>query len=850
MLNLAVTQRAQYLDPNGVPYSGARLSFLDVNTGFLKSIYADPDSVTELTNPIILDIGGYVPESGIFYGEGNYSIKLEKLDNPGEPIPTYSQVWHMPNVPGTPISATGVGLSYIYLESVEDIQNLPLGTYDYVYAFNYYSNNNDKGGGWFRWEPASTATTNLGTIFALSASPSIGRFIRKYEGNITTAMFGCCPNRSVNMGSRLLQATTWAKANSETLEFENGTIEIDGDVNIVSCNVQVNAGFKFKRLTPLVESVLTFTDCNIEVMQKSEEIAENSDATHYVKFMSGSQFNIYPEWFGAVGNGVADCYQAFNVMQFSEGLRTLEGQYQIIATGAPITAPIDMGNTYFGEYAWINNQLTSVISFDEVTSHFDAQHCVRTPSSDFFTYAFNAKMEGQVLFPLTITVSMYSTLADVMSVGYIEFKGKRKNYTYIGGGDITAPIDIYIEAGITLNITGANADIGNVVSGPWRVFDATMAYYPKNTQLIYPQWWGAGRTATTSVNELSIRNAIYTASNLIGGGEINGNNEPLVIGSDLVLTSTGIAKATNLVISGANLNFSSGGMTARNCKLSGYYAEGTSKMNLTNCELIGSVGSALKSRGTITKFSNCLIANFTDMEFGSQTLASSVVRIFGGSFVGCDGGIINTKSGLTINGVVFESMSIPDETGSPFDKSVFLVKGFSNSSIVNNTIYFTDSSTDVASYRWAFFRFEGTGESVISSVLANNTFDITVTQSGGSANIWYAWRADGFADYGHRVKIGNNSSSEDCRIYQNSASANVVSNGIDDSIIQFFLIFPYASTPTYRNWRAPVLYAPIDTIVANDGEATATYTLETAPLDALFLLTIDHSHPQYFISLA
>jgi len=43
-LNLAVAQRAQYFDNDGVPLSQGRVTFYEVGSStILKSIYADPD---------------------------------------------------------------------------------------------------------------------------------------------------------------------------------------------------------------------------------------------------------------------------------------------------------------------------------------------------------------------------------------------------------------------------------------------------------------------------------------------------------------------------------------------------------------------------------------------------------------------------------------------------------------------------------------------------------------------------------------------------------------------------------------------------------------------------------------
>ena len=216
-LNLAVAQRAQYFDNDGIPLSQGRVTFYEVGSStLLKSIYADPDGVTSLDSQLLLDIGGFVPATGVFYEAGNYSIKVERRTNPEGVVPEYALAYFMPNVPGSSVSSTINTSRIVYVESVEAMANLEPNSYDYVYCFNYYTSNIDNGGGWFRWVPSSTATTDLGMVFSLSASAN-GRNFRMYDGNVKSSYYGVTPNRGVNMGSRIAQASIWAVAKSETI---------------------------------------------------------------------------------------------------------------------------------------------------------------------------------------------------------------------------------------------------------------------------------------------------------------------------------------------------------------------------------------------------------------------------------------------------------------------------------------------------------------------------------------------------------------------------------------------------------------------------------------------------------
>ena len=133
---MATNQRPQYLDINGNPLSMGRVTFLDVGTPDLKGIFADPDLITELANPVLLDAGGFVPESSIFYGEGNYTVLVEKVTNPGEPIPVYDEEYEVPIVVGSD-STIPTG-NVIEIPFVEELINLDIGANSFVHCSQEY----------------------------------------------------------------------------------------------------------------------------------------------------------------------------------------------------------------------------------------------------------------------------------------------------------------------------------------------------------------------------------------------------------------------------------------------------------------------------------------------------------------------------------------------------------------------------------------------------------------------------------------------------------------------------------------------------------------------------------------
>jgi len=306
-LNLAVAQRAQYLDSNGKPLSGGRVTYYEaVGTDILKNVYADPDGLIPLPNPLLLDEGGFVPPSGVFYGLGNYTLLIEYLVNPGSPTPVYAEEYTIPNVPGT-IDSSVTGIQVSYINAVENIPNVTPNSCDLLFAPTYYQNEDsyDVGGGWFKWEPLSTATPDLGVVFATTASPAIGRFIRVFNENIIqSAMFGVAPNRGSAMNSRILAGASYATTHNYTYVLNTGDIECVGDLVLNGSKVVIEDGFKLKRQTALTATKLTINATEIE---KNGILPFVDSQLSQVVLNSTQPMNLMIEWWGCVGS----CTDAF-----------------------------------------------------------------------------------------------------------------------------------------------------------------------------------------------------------------------------------------------------------------------------------------------------------------------------------------------------------------------------------------------------------------------------------------------------------------------------------------------------------------------------------------------------------
>ena len=786
-LNLAVAQRAQYFDNDGIPLSQGRVTFYEVGSStILKSIYADPDGVTSLDSQLLLDIGGFVPATGVFYEAGNYSIKVERRTNPEGVVPEYALAYFMPNVPGSSVSSAINTSRIVYVESVEAMANLEPNSYDYVYCFNYYTSNIDNGGGWFRWVPSSTATTDLGMIFSLSASAN-GRNFRMYDGNVKSSYYGVTPNRGVNMGSRIAQASIWAVAKSETLELVSGEIEIDGTITVQSCDVQINAGFSFDRLTALTTSVLRFNQCNVNVLQVNEEIAVSTDSTHYVQFEGDDNFKLYPAWWGAVGDNTTDDYSAFTASNNSDGIHQIVRGYKLTGSVAPT---LTLDSVHLVDNGFINNNIIS-LTINACSSTEEAYNNFRATSGDFANYIFNFVGYAKWFFDTTCSDTQLSTLRTALTSKNLIWD-RPTTYTLSPLVDNTEYFVNQVRFGTLLNFT-SKINIGLIDAGQYKIFAETSLAPGYLNEKVLGAWFGVSKFSSNAVNEAGIKNAIEASEDCtvdFGGGKVEvGTSVSISANTDNVTIKNLFVEVNGSAVPA--LTFTNSSVEIIDSQIEGIETDATCNISLNNCKMVFSnVAQGVTLLGVNVSVKNC--------EFGSSTW-TGLLNVSGANRTIFDDNNIEGGYIEIYIGGVSSSNSI---SGNHFDKikrigtgtgvQTYLKVTGGDRCIVNDNIFHAiNNPSSIGSFNQLLFRGYNNTDIVTALVCTGNSFYAEMISSP-------AISAENYADDGHRAKVYNNVVSENQGTARTTLleekGATSTTSAIEYTINRF--IFPFHPSTT------------------------------------------------------
>jgi hypothetical protein len=301
-----VNPRARFFDANGKPLSGGRVAFYSAGTNTLKQIYSDYAGTTPASNPNTLNAEGYAEDStGIHLGDGLYDIVVQERTSPS----TWSTIWTYPNIAGSNLSTAGSILLIGYVNNIEELRNLPTGSYNLVFVAGYYEAG-DGGARWMQWNPASVETENGGTVIVPYGTPASGRFgwlPQSTDTVITPQLFGGFPsNGSLVIATQVSFMINWCLANDyKDIHFNlvgdyyvNSSTTFSGDLNVT-----IDSGVKFANASG-TGIAITF-NCESVNIKGKQAIASPSPSITSVSLVINTKqpMNVLPEWWGAVGDG-------------------------------------------------------------------------------------------------------------------------------------------------------------------------------------------------------------------------------------------------------------------------------------------------------------------------------------------------------------------------------------------------------------------------------------------------------------------------------------------------------------------------------------------------------------------
>lgn len=500
--------RARYLDSNANPLAFGRVTYYFPGTTTLKEVYTDLSGDTPATNPHLLDAEGYVRDGGLWGGEGYYDVLLEESDGGGG----FNTLWTMPNVLGEAFTSSGDVGDVAYIRTINDLINLPAGTYGAAYVFGYYEEN-DGGQGWFLWNETSTDTEDGGSVISPLGSPASGRWLRNFEDDhINVNQWGACETSPSAVNSNLQKCFEYADSadpKHSTVVFPEGTLEINSSFNCTgtSTNIIFKSGAAITASTAATFSVLT-ANASVEGGLNPIVLAQAN-----LVWSTTTRADAYLEWWSAT-----DLTALINSAGNYNGDLVFTGSYSFGA----ISGAIVHSNWRIREYASLNfTALGDTCTISNYNYPLDSLDC--------FKGSWNALVIGMRELPINhfenalSTSTKYIQFLNILESGKILWAGQQ-TYASVPAYINTTPNNVVSEvvAGSLLSFDN-NLWIGGIVNDPteYIVSTASTAFPITSSSVIYLGWLGA-----KPLNSITLQ-SVFDAASLWANGMkwISGNND-------------------------------------------------------------------------------------------------------------------------------------------------------------------------------------------------------------------------------------------------------------------------------------------------------------------------------------
>lgn len=521
-----VVPRARFFDANGLPLSGGRVTFYAAGTSSLKEVYTTAAGDIEATNPHVLDADGYVRDGGVWLGLDHYDILVEQSDGSGG----WVELWTMESIPGSG-SSVPTALTTQFVGTIDDLRGLTAGSYSLVYVAGY-SNQGDGGGGWFRWGAGVLTADNLGTIIAPNVGAASGKWLRIVGDIITSAEFGCVAGDAGPHNGRISNMIAWAGHSMQweilryTYNIGAGTLALSG-VGIVRNGAYFTGSGATLSITStavLIESTGALVDATSYPTPNVNLSISSTISSRWF-----SKTSAMPEWFGCVGNGIANNSNAFYHFCASIGKNPsiLSGKYRL-ATGLTFAeiAPI-IGSDCVLEYTATTGQLLiaprACWATGWLRSNVDHIHIPSSASPQASWYASIGSDWDLVVDGLTYAGTIANTLQ--WSDSDVDFDTA---YT----GDASKLVNIF-DGPCNIGVpTSGRVNFGRIIAGDFQLFgeiDGTINIY-SGWSNIY--WCGAVKS-TASDNEIANSLKIVSDASVM----IDGRNASVVTAYEIAYTS-------------------------------------------------------------------------------------------------------------------------------------------------------------------------------------------------------------------------------------------------------------------------------------------------------------------------